>query len=94
MGGIVARGPAESTGTYGTTRAALHPDERAGMSRLSGREAQVVGLVADGPANKEIAGRLSIGVGTVKAHLSAAFAKLGVRNRTQAALVVHELRHP
>jgi DNA-binding NarL/FixJ family response regulator len=61
---------------------------------LTAREAEVVALVADGLGNRDIAGRLHVTEGTVKKHLSAAFAKLGVRNRTQAALVVHELRHP
>jgi DNA-binding NarL/FixJ family response regulator len=94
MRGIVAPGPLEDTmDSKGATRAALHPGERSDLSGLSGREAQVVGLVADGLANKDIARRLRISEGTVKAHLSAVFAKFGVRNRTQAALIVHEWRH-
>jgi hypothetical protein len=43
-------------------------------------------------SNKDIARRLYITEGTGKAHPSAAFSKPGVRNRTQAALVVQELR--
>jgi DNA-binding NarL/FixJ family response regulator len=94
MGGIVAGGLADSTNSGSTARAGLHPDQRpAGLSELSGREAEVTGLVADGLANKEIAGLLGITEGTVKAHLGAAFSKLGVRNRTQAAVIVHEWRH-
>jgi DNA-binding NarL/FixJ family response regulator len=48
--------------------------------------------VADGLANKDIARRLGITEMTVKGHLSVVFSKLGVRNRTQAALLVYGLR--
>lgn len=53
---------------------------------LSPRELEVVALVADGLANKQIARRLSISVKTVKNHLTKAFAALGVSGRTEAAL--------
>jgi DNA-binding NarL/FixJ family response regulator len=76
-----------------TTRAARPREGRADLSELTAREAQVVGLVADGLANKDIARRLRISEKTVKAHLYTAFSKLGVRNRTQAALIVDEWRH-
>jgi DNA-binding NarL/FixJ family response regulator len=64
-----------------------------GEWHLSSREAEVAGLVADGLANKQIACRLGITAGTVKTHLGKVFSKLGVRNRTQAALVLDEVRH-
>jgi DNA-binding NarL/FixJ family response regulator len=51
---------------------------------LSIREKQVVGLVATGLMNSEIAGRLFLAESTVKSHLSSAFAKLGVRSRHEA----------
>src|SRR5205085_11524319 len=57
---------------------------------LTEREADVLRLVALGLANKEIARRLSIGVGTVKTHVSNLLAKLGLQSRTQAAL--HAMR--
>lgn len=57
-----------------------------GGESLSPREAEILRLVADGHANKVIALRLGISEKTVKNHLSAVFQKLGVSDRTQAAL--------
>ena len=53
---------------------------------LTPREAEVIELVRQGLANKQIARRLGISERTVKAHLTSAFATLGVADRTQAAL--------
>jgi DNA-binding NarL/FixJ family response regulator len=53
---------------------------------LSPREEEVLRLVADGMANKQIARRLGITERTVKAHLTRVFQELGVADRTQAAL--------
>lgn len=63
---------------------------RAGSTnvQLTAREAEVLGLVKDGLANKQIARRLGISERTVKAHLTSAFARIGVADRTQAALWV------
>jgi DNA-binding NarL/FixJ family response regulator len=63
---------------------------RAGSTnvQLTVREAEVLGLVKDGLANKQIARRLGISERTVKAHLTSAFARIGVADRTQAALWV------
>jgi DNA-binding NarL/FixJ family response regulator len=51
---------------------------------LSGREIEVLRLVANGDANKQIAWRLTITEDTVKAHLKNIFGKLGVADRTHA----------
>ncbi len=61
---------------------------RAGSSQvqLTTRESEVLRLVKDGLANKQIARRLDISERTVKAHLTSAFARIGVTDRTQAAL--------
>lgn len=61
---------------------------RAGSAQvqLTSREAEVLGLVREGLANKQIARRLDISERTVKAHLTSAFARIGVSDRTQAAL--------
>ena len=53
---------------------------------LTPREAEVLGLVRQGLANKQIARRLGISERTVKAHLTSVFATIGVTDRTQAAL--------
>jgi DNA-binding CsgD family transcriptional regulator len=55
-------------------------------SQLSPRERQVIELLLVGLTNKEIAGELDVSVHAVKFHLGSIFRKLGVHNRTQAAL--------
>jgi DNA-binding NarL/FixJ family response regulator len=59
---------------------------RAPAAGLSAREEEVLRLVAQGLANKQIARRLAITERTVKAHLTNVFRQLGVADRTQAAL--------
>jgi DNA-binding NarL/FixJ family response regulator len=54
--------------------------------QLTPREAEVLGLVRAGLANKQIARRLGISERTVKAHLTSVFQRIGVADRTQAAL--------
>lgn len=56
------------------------------VQALSRREDEVLRLVAIGLANKQIARRLGISERTVKAHLTSVFQRLGVGDRTQAAL--------
>jgi DNA-binding NarL/FixJ family response regulator len=53
---------------------------------LTPRESEVLALVRDGLANKQIARRLGISERTVKAHLTSTFQRIGVVDRTQAAL--------
>jgi len=57
---------------------------------LTRRERDVLALLAEGLPNKEIARRLDISERTVKAHLTSAFRRIGVRGRTQAALWVRD----
>jgi len=56
------------------------------LVQLTPREAEVLELVREGLANKQIARRLGISERTVKAHLTSTFARIGVADRTQAAL--------
>jgi DNA-binding NarL/FixJ family response regulator len=55
---------------------------------FSAREREILGLVAEGATNREIADRLFLAESTVKSHLSTAFTKLGVRSRAEAAALV------
>lgn len=57
---------------------------------LSGRELEVVGLVADGLSNRDIARCLFVSEATVKSHLVHVFTKLGVTSRTAAVAVARE----
>jgi len=59
-------------------------------AELTPRELDVAKLVASGASNKRGAAELGIAESTVKLHLHSAFAKLGVRNRTQLRLTARE----
>lgn len=61
------------------------------LARLTEQQSRVLALLADGLLNKQIADQLSIQERTVKAHITAIFEKLNVRNRTQAAMVLRSL---
>ena len=63
--------------------------ERGRPERLSDREQEVLGLVAEGLPNKLVARRLGITERTVKAHLTRIFEQIHVQDRTQAALWAH-----
>jgi ATP/maltotriose-dependent transcriptional regulator MalT len=58
---------------------------------ISGREFEVLVLLASGRSNKEIAARLAVSPNTVKTHLARLFDKLEVRRRTEAILRAREL---
>ncbi|MFE1932099.1 response regulator [Streptomyces sp. NPDC059474] len=62
-------------------------DER--IARLTGREREVLAMLGQGLSNQDIAGRLGIGVGTVKSHVGAILDKTGSASRLQAALLAH-----
>lgn len=62
------------------------PARTAPIEPLTPREREVLGLVAQGKANKEIARELGIGERTVRTHISSILGKLGLASRTQAAL--------
>ena len=66
---------------------ASHLAERRSHRSLSGREVEVLRMVAKGLGNKEIASALNIAEVTVKLHVSHVLEKLNVKDRTQAATV-------
>ena len=57
---------------------------------LTAREVEVLRLIAGCATNREIAHRLVVGDGTVNNHVSSIRGRLGLRNRTQAAIYAHE----
>lgn len=61
------------------------------VEALSEREIEILKLLAEGLTNREIAGRLYLAEGTVKNYVTNILGKIGVRDRTQAALRAREL---
>ncbi len=84
----VARGesPLHPRAARELLRSRTDPGTPSGDARLTPREVEVLALVRQGLANKQIGRRLGISERTVKAHLSSLFQRLGVADRTQAAL--------
>jgi DNA-binding NarL/FixJ family response regulator len=63
---------------------------RGQVKQLTPKETEVLALLGCGLSNADIAARLHIVEGTVKAHVSTILGRLGVRNRVQAAIVAYE----
>ncbi len=80
--GLLAAAPALVQPLFGPAAALAETDELA--EELTDREGQVLQLLAQGFPNKQIALQLAISEHTVKFHVSAIYAKLGVTNRTEA----------
>lgn len=70
---------------------AAHPADDA-FASLSPQEDRILGLIADGLTNGEIAAKLSLAEKTIKNYVSQIYAKLGVERRSQAARLVTERR--
>lgn len=75
---------------------AIRTDEAPGprelTESLTPREQQILGLIADGQANKEIADGLFIELSTVKWYITQIYRKLGIRSRTEAILRARDLK--
>ncbi|MET8689432.1 response regulator transcription factor [Streptomyces sp. NPDC004732] len=75
---------------FGARRMDRAATARTRVGALTPREREVLGLVGAGLSNPEIAARLHLVEGTVKAYVSAVLDRLGVKNRVQAAIVAYE----
>ncbi len=78
--------PRVATLLLGRVREEVQAEREVTAMRLSGRELEVLGLLADGKANQEIADALYISPSTVRNHVANILAKLHVDNRVQAAV--------
>lgn len=63
----------------------------AGLASLTPQQFRVLTMVCEGLLNKQIAFELNVSEATIKAHVTAIFRKLGVRTRTQAALLLQQM---
>jgi LuxR family maltose regulon positive regulatory protein len=75
--------------TFGKTKVSLNQPL---IEPLSGREQEILALIARGFKNKEIAEQMVISLNTVLYHTKNIYNKLGVNKRTQAVLKAQELR--
>jgi DNA-binding CsgD family transcriptional regulator len=68
--------------------AVIEPEARttSALSALSPRETEVLAMTASGQTNAQVAANLAVTVHAVKFHLASVYRKLGVSNRTEAAV--------
>ncbi|HEY0835941.1 MAG TPA: response regulator transcription factor [Azospirillum sp.] len=89
-GGIYAplpRAPVAAAQPIRAAQPAAAPPPAVGLEGLTDRQREILTLLLEGRSNKEIARALGIVEGTIKVHLRSVMQRLGVRNRTQLALM-------
>jgi DNA-binding NarL/FixJ family response regulator len=90
IAGVLAASRGEAPLDPRVTKALLPTAGRSESERLSPREREVLVLVSQGMANKQVARALGIAERTVKVHLNSVFRQIGVTDRTSAALWARE----
>ena len=88
-GEVVERSAAMGLGGGGSASGSGQMPRSAVFERLTEREYEVVEAVSEGLDNAEVADRLFMSEGTVRNHISSILAKLGLRNRTQVAVLYY-----
>ncbi len=78
---IIKEVPAQAADTF------VVDDSRVSQLGITAREQEILGLIASGLSNREIAGKLFVSENTVKTHSSRLFDKLGAKRRTQAVQI-------
>jgi DNA-binding NarL/FixJ family response regulator len=84
---VVARPVRESSRAAQAVRRGGDGDIAVGGTALTNREREILALLADGLANKQIASRLGISANTVKTHIELLFDRLGVSSRAEAVAI-------
>ena len=82
--GLLLLDPDLARGLFSADSVRPHEHDVAALEQLTAREVEVLRMLAEGFANKEIASRLGISDHTVKFHISSILAKLGASTRTEA----------
>jgi DNA-binding NarL/FixJ family response regulator len=88
LGRVVSPDPLSSGGVAASRNKPVGAHAKPSDFGLSKRQAEVLGLMARGKSNRDIAALLGLTEGTVKIHLTSIFKVLGVSSRTQAMVVV------
>jgi DNA-binding CsgD family transcriptional regulator len=78
---VIQEIPAQGAGPF------VVDERRVSQLGITARELEILGLIASGLSNREIAGRLFVSENTVKTHSSRLFDKLGAKRRTQAVQI-------
>jgi DNA-binding NarL/FixJ family response regulator len=84
--GVSAESPARNAGKGGPA-----PSVAERLALLTPQHARIMRLICEGKQNKQIAYELSLAEATVKAHITALLRRLGVQNRTQAAVLAESV---